>query len=45
MFNLFENDVILYGSQTRLGRRFYRRRFENDVILYGSQTQFFPVTS
>ena len=36
--NMFENSVILYGSQTinELVRRYMM--FENSVILYGSQT-------
>ena len=37
----FENDVILYGSQTENQTRRNTSRFENDVILYGSQTQYF----
>ena len=35
---MFENDVILYGSQTATLQDVYDRMFENDVILYGSQT-------
>ncbi len=34
----FENDVILYGSQTYPDWIVYDGTFENDVILYGSQT-------
>ena len=36
--SMFENDVILYGSQTATLQDVYDRMFENDVILYGSQT-------
>ena len=36
---MFENDVILYGSQTARKGGGYKPLFENDVILYGSQTQ------
>ncbi len=40
----FENDVILYGSQTgALIDLTWSIPFENDVILYGSQT--FPLIS
>ena len=35
----FENDVILYGSQTLGGGGLTAKQFENDVILYGSQTE------
>ena len=34
----FENDVKMYGTQTRAGRIRYRYRFENDVKMYGTQT-------
>ena len=34
----FENDVILYGSQTIDFVKRNENVFENDVILYGSQT-------
>ena len=34
----FENDVILYGSQTFHKLFNTTTKFENDVILYGSQT-------
>ena len=37
---MFENDVILYGSQTVYLTLVTPFPFENDVILYGSQTQF-----
>ena len=38
---VFENDVILYGSQTMYMLFPALYRFENDVILYGSQTMGF----
>ena len=34
----FENDVNMYGIQTRFGERTERERFENDVNMYGIQT-------
>ena len=35
---MFENGVILYGSQTGLSNVKDIASFENGVILYGSQT-------
>ena len=35
---MFENDVELYGTQTKLENSFPVAPFENDVELYGTQT-------
>ena len=35
----FENDVELYGTQTRLCMSYRCWLFENDVELYGTQTK------
>ena len=35
---LFENDVKMYGTQTRLLRGGRPLEFENDVKMYGTQT-------
>ena len=34
----FENDVEMYGAQTRRRLRCRPSRFENDVEMYGAQT-------
>ena len=34
----FENDVEMYGAQTRWQNRCWRHLFENDVEMYGAQT-------
>ena len=34
----FENDVKIYGIQTRTGAIIWERAFENDVKIYGIQT-------
>ena len=34
----FENDVKMYGTQTKKHRRCCRSSFENDVKMYGTQT-------
>ena len=34
----FENDVKMYGTQTRRYKDEIHRRFENDVKMYGTQT-------
>ena len=34
----FENDVEMYGTQTRRGGRYGKAGFENDVEMYGTQT-------
>ena len=34
----FENDVEMYGAQTKDGFIFPRDLFENDVEMYGAQT-------
>ena len=34
----FENDVKMYGTQTRLELYLIWKRFENDVKMYGTQT-------
>ena len=39
----FENDVKMYGTQTRSLLLLTRRAFENDVKMYGTQTQSAPV--
>ena len=36
----FENDVEMYGAQTRTGAPVFERWFENDVEMYGAQTTF-----
>ena len=36
----FENDVKMYGTQTRLLKLTRRAMFENDVKMYGTQTEF-----
>ena len=35
----FENDVEMYGAQTRYKNTFYLIPFENDVEMYGAQTE------
>ena len=35
----FENDVEMYGTQTRMIQLADRMPFENDVEMYGTQTQ------
>ncbi len=35
---LFENDVKMYGTQTRLVVIELESQFENDVKMYGTQT-------
>ena len=34
----FENDVKMYGTQTRTNQRIAKNLFENDVKMYGTQT-------
>jgi len=34
----FENDVEMYGAQTRKECRIMAKLFENDVEMYGAQT-------
>ena len=34
----FENDVEMYGAQTKTLSTKKRRKFENDVEMYGAQT-------
>ena len=34
----FENDVKMYGTQTRGVVKYGKRKFENDVKMYGTQT-------
>ena len=36
---MFENDVEMYGAQTKGWERRRRTEFENDVEMYGAQTQ------
>ena len=38
-WRLFENDVKMYGTQTRLCRVISAALFENDVKMYGTQTE------
>ena len=35
---MFENDVKMYGTQTRSSADMFRSPFENDVKMYGTQT-------
>ena len=35
----FENDVEMYGAQTKLQLNFHQLVFENDVEMYGAQTE------
>ena len=35
---MFENDVKMYGTQTRHNITFIHFLFENDVKMYGTQT-------
>ena len=35
---MFENDVKMYGTQTRYTKHSFRQPFENDVKMYGTQT-------
>ena len=37
-FNLFENDVKMYGIQTGIQNKRQKEKFENDVKMYGIQT-------
>ncbi len=34
----FENDVKMYGTETRQGRIILSLEFENDVKMYGTET-------
>ena len=34
----FENDVKMYGTQTKVKVRMVTNQFENDVKMYGTQT-------
>ena len=36
----FENDVKMYGTQTRMITRLLQMAFENDVKMYGTQTEY-----
>ena len=38
----FENDVKMYGTQTKKYGTDYELWFENDVKMYGTQTGFEP---
>ena len=38
----FENDVKMYGTQTRGDQMSEKEKFENDVKMYGTQTIFSP---
>ncbi len=38
----FENDVKMYGTQTRLAPMIRDTPFENDVKMYGTQTFHLP---
>ena len=35
---MFENDVEMYGTQTKAVRYCHDSKFENDVEMYGTQT-------
>ena len=35
---MFENDVEMYGTQTKRAKIMRSWRFENDVEMYGTQT-------
>ena len=35
---MFENDVKMYGTQTKMARSEQQAQFENDVKMYGTQT-------
>ena len=35
---MFENDVEMYGAQTKLYLMYILSKFENDVEMYGAQT-------
>ena len=37
----FENDVEMYGAQTRSSMLPYQSLFENDVEMYGAQTRIY----
>ena len=39
---MFENDVKMYGTQTRGDQMSEKEKFENDVKMYGTQTIFSP---
>ncbi len=39
---MFENDVKMYGTQTKALSRERYEGFENDVKMYGTQTSFCP---
>ena len=41
----FENDVNMYGTQTKVERIINQRQFENDVNMYGTQTQLLRESS
>ena len=41
----FENDVEMYGAQTRYRVKSIKKSFENDVEMYGAQTIYIIVTS
>ena len=36
----FENDVEMYGAQTKLLTKYMLHWFENDVEMYGAQTDW-----
>ena len=36
---MFENDVEMYGAQTKPAKQFCCKQFENDVEMYGAQTK------
>ena len=38
VYSRFENDVKMYGTQTRQNRPGSQHPFENDVKMYGTQT-------
>ena len=39
-WHTFENDVKMYGTQTKLQMKCQTVMFENDVKMYGTQTVF-----
>ena len=41
----FENDVKMYGTQTKLEKHKGAKWFENDVKMYGTQTSIKSITT
>ena len=35
----FENDVKMYGTETKIIPEYYKFQFENDVKMYGTETR------